>query len=141
MSLHQRPIRGTALVEFAVAWPVALLLALGAVETAVWASEAFAARSAALAGARAAAAAGGTSDVAVAVTRRVLSPSLVGVSASAWCPGESQASPALWVCARDLGDAMQVEIGGAVPAIVPLVGRDGLPLHARVVVQKERFAK
>jgi hypothetical protein len=36
---------------------------------------------------------------------------------------------------------MQVEIGGAVPAIVPLVGRDGLPLHARVVVQKERFAK
>ena len=141
MSARWRPTRGTALVEFALAWPVALLLALGTVETAVWASETFAAQSAALAGARAAAAAGGSPEVAIAVTQHVLSPSLVGVSASAWCPGESQTSPALWVCASDLGDAMQVEIGGAVPAIVPLVGRDGLPLHARVVVQKERFAK
>jgi hypothetical protein len=40
-----------------------------------------------------------------------------------------------------LGDAIQVEIGGAVPAIVPLVGSDGLPLHARAVVQKEVFAR
>lgn len=135
-----RSNRGTALVEFALAWPVALLLALGAVETAVWASETFAASSAALAGARAAAAAGGTPEVAVAVTRHVLSPSLVGISASVWCPGESQTSPALWICARDLGDAMQVEIGGTVPAIVPLVSQAGLPLHARVAVQKERFA-
>jgi hypothetical protein len=124
-----------------LAWPVALLLALGTVETAVWASETFAARSAALAGARAAAAAGGSPEVAVAVTQHVLSPSLVGVSISAWCPGESQKSPALWVCALDLGDAMQVEIGGAVPAIVPLVSQDGLPLNARVVVQKERFTR
>lgn len=124
-----------------MAWPVALLLALGAVETAVWTSETFAARSAALAGARAAAAAGGSPGVAVEVTQRVLSPSLVGVTTSAWCPGESQTFPALWVCARDLGDAIQVEIGGAVPAIVPLVSRAGLPLHAQVVVQKERFEK
>ena len=141
MSARWRPTRGTALVEFALAWPVALLLALGTVETAVWASETFAAQSAALAGARAAAAAGGSPEVAIAVTQHVLSPSLVGVSSSAWCPGESQTSPALWVCARDLGDATQVEIGGSVPAIVPLVAMDGLPLHARVVVQKERFAK
>jgi Flp pilus assembly protein TadG len=134
-------VRGTALVEFALAWPVALLLALGTVETAVWSSETYAARSAALAGARAAAAAGGTPEVAVAVTRRILSPSLVGVTASAWCPGESQTSPALWVCARDRGDAIQVEVGGAVPAVVPLVGDAGLPLHAEAVVQKERFEK
>jgi len=40
-------------MEFALAWPVALVLVLGAVETAVWGSELFAARSAALAGARA----------------------------------------------------------------------------------------
>jgi len=141
MSPRRRSLRGTALVEFALAWPIALLLALGTVETAVWASETFAARSAALAGARAAAGAGGTPEVAVEVTRHVLSPSLVGVSASAWCPGESHSSPALWVCARDLGDAIQVEIGGAVPAIVPLVREDGLPLHAQVVVQKETFTK
>jgi Flp pilus assembly protein TadG len=134
-------MRGTALVEFAFAWPIALLLALGTIETAVWSSETFAARSAALAGARAAAAAGGTSEVAIAVTQRILSPSLVGVTLSAWCPGESQTSPALWVCAKDQGDAIQVEIGGAVPAIVPLVSQAGLPLHAHVVVQKERFEK
>ena len=140
MSRRPRPLRGTALVEFALAWPVALLLTLGTVETAVWASEMFAARSAALAGAHAAAGAGGSATVAAAVTRRILSPSLVGISASAWCPGESRTSPTLWVCARDLGDAIQVEIGGAVPAIVPLVTNDGLPLHMQVVVQKERFA-
>lgn len=134
-------MRGTALVEFALAWPVALLLALGTVETAVWSSETYAARSAALAGARAAAAAGGTPKLAVAVTQRILSPSLVGVTASAWCPGESKNSPALWVCALDRGDAIQVEIGGAVPAIVPLVRNAGLPLHAQVVVEKERFQK
>jgi hypothetical protein len=134
-------LRGTALVEFALAWPIALLLALGAVETAVWAAETFAARSAALAGARAAAAAGGTPQLAAAVTERVLSPGLVGVSASVWCPGESRTSPVLWICARDQGDAMQVEIGGAVPAIVPLIGQAGLPLRAHAVVQKERFAK
>jgi hypothetical protein len=134
-------LRGTALVEFALAWPIALLLALGAVQTAVWASETFAARSAALAGARAAAAAGGTPQVALAVTERVLSPGLVGVSTSVWCPGEPRTSPALWICARDLGDGMQVEIGGTVPAIVPLIGDAGLPLHAHVVVQKETFAK
>ena len=140
MRTHQ-PGRGTALVEFALAWPVAVVLVLGAVETAVWSSESFAARSAALAGARAAAASGGSPAVAVAVTKRALSPSLVGVSVSTWCPGESQASPALWVCARDVGDAVRVEIGGAVPTIVPLIGQDGLPLQANVAVQKEIFAK
>ena len=134
-------MRGTALVEFALAWPVALLLALGTVETVVWSSETYAARSAALAGARAAAASGGTPKLAVAVTQRILSPSLVGVTPSAWCPGEQTTSPALWVCAHDQGDAIQVEIGGAVPAIVPLVRNAGLPLHAKVVVEKERFEK
>jgi len=134
-------MRGTALIEFALAWPVALLLALGSVETAVWGSEAFAAHSAALAGARAAAAAGGTPALAVDVTQRMLAPSLVGVTAVAWCPGEPQAPPELWVCASDLGDAIQVEVGGMVPAVVPLAGPDGLPLQARVVVQKEVFAR
>jgi Flp pilus assembly protein TadG len=141
LTSRARSIRGTALIEFALAWPIALLLALGTVETAVWGSETFAARSAALAGARAAAAAGGSPALAVDVTERILSPSLVGVSTAAWCPGQTQTSPALWVCARDLGDAIQVEIGGVVPAMVPLVGTPGLPLHARVVVQKEVFAR
>jgi hypothetical protein len=132
---------GTALMEFALAWPVALLLVLGAVETAVWGSEVFAAQSAALAGARAGAVAGATAQVAVDVTLRTLSPSLVGVMASAWCPGESRPFPAVWVCARDLGAAIQVDVGGVVPALVPIVHKGGLPVQAHVVVQKEAFAK
>jgi Flp pilus assembly protein TadG len=141
LSPRWRRDRGAALIEFALAWPLALLLALGTVEMGIWGSETFAARSAALGGARAAAAAGGTPALAVEVARRILAPSLVGVATTAWCPGTSQASPAVWVCARDLGDAMEVEIRGTVPALVPLVGTAGLPLHARVVVQKEVFAR
>jgi hypothetical protein len=47
----------------------------------------------------------------------------------------------LWVCASDLGDAVEVEIRGTVPALVPLAGTAGLPLHVRAVVQKEVFAR
>lgn len=134
-------MRGTALMEFALAWPAALLLVLGAVEAAVWGSEAFAARSAALAGAQAGAVAGATPAVAAGVALRALAPSLVGVAASAWCPGESRPTPPIWVCARDLGAAIQVDIGGVVPSIVPMVHSSGLPLEAHVVVQKEAFAR
>jgi hypothetical protein len=128
-------------MEFALAWPVALLLVLGSVETAVWASEAFAARSAALAGARAGAVAGANPDVAVGVTVRTLSPSLVGVSPSAWCPGDSRPRPTVWVCARDLGVAIEVEVGGVVPGLVPVVEFRGLPLTARAVVEKQVFVR
>jgi len=131
-------MRGTALMEFALAWPIALLLVLGAVEKAVWGSEVFAVRSAALAGARAGAVAG--LGVAVEVTLHTLSPSLVGVAASVWCPGGSRPLPAVWVCARDLGPAIEVDVGGLVPALVPIVWDRGLPVHAHVVVDKEAFA-
>ena len=141
MSSPTAKLRGTALIEFALAWPVAVLLVLGAVEIAVWGSEAFAVRSAALTGARAGAVAGATAALAVEVTRRTLSPSLVGVTASAWCPGESRPPPMIWICARDLGSAMEVEVGGVAPAIVPLVNHGGLPLHSHVVVQKEVFVR
>lgn len=128
-------------MEFALAWPVALLLVLGAVETAVWGSETFAAQSAALAGARAGAVAGATPAIAVAVALRVLSPSLVGVTASSCCPQESRPVPPVWVCARDLGSAIEVDVGGVVPALVPIVHGGGLPLRAGVVLEKEAFTK
>jgi TadE-like protein len=133
--------RGAALMEFALAWPIALVLVLGAVQTAVWGSETFAANSAALAGARAGAVAGADPAVAVGVTLRALSPSLIGVAASAWCPDESRPLPPVWVCARDLGGAIEVEVGGDVPSLVPIVNQGRLPLHAHVVVQKEVFTK
>ena len=141
MSVRCRSTRGTALMEFALAWPIALLLVYGAVETAVYGSETFAARSAALAGARAGAVTGGGPAIAAEVALRTLSPSLVGVTPSAGCPGDSRLLPAVWVCARDLGSSVQVDIGGTVPALVPLVHEGGLPLRAHVVVQKEVFAK
>jgi Flp pilus assembly protein TadG len=134
-------MRGTALMEFALAWPVALLLVLGAVETAVWATETFAARSAALAGARVGAIAGTPADRAAAVTLNTLSPSLVGVTASTWCPGQTGRRPEVWVCATDVGSAIQVDVGGSVPALVPIVSQSGIPLRAHVVLEKETFAR
>ncbi|HXD80550.1 MAG TPA: TadE/TadG family type IV pilus assembly protein [Candidatus Acidoferrum sp.] len=132
--------RGAAILEFALTWPVALLLALGCVELAVWSAESFAVRSAALAGARAGAVAGASAQMATLVTIRALSPSLVGVQAGAWCPGQSGAAPSVWVCATDLGSAVQVEIGGSVPALVPVGLGYGLPVHAHAEMQKETFS-
>ena len=136
----RRATAGTALVEFAVAWPAALLLALGCVEFSVWSAEAMAVRSAALAGARAASIAGGSAWVASQVTLRALGPSLVGTAAAAWCPGQAGAPPEVWVCARDSGQTVEVTIGGTAPAVVPLVAGAGLPLHAHVAVRKEIFS-
>ena len=130
----------TALVEFALAWPVALLIVLATVEAAVWAAEAYTVRAASLAGARAGSVAGGGAAVASRVALRALSAGLLGVAPPAWCPGGRSAPPPVWVCAIDLGDAVEVEVGGVAPALVPLApGMGGLPLHARVVVPKEQF--
>ena len=135
-----RPMSGTALIEFALAWPIALLLALGCVEISVWSAEAFAVRSAALAGARAASVADAPESVASQVALRALEPSLVGATAAAWCPGQAGSKPEVWVCARDVGETVEVTIGGTAPAIMPLVAGAGLPLHAHVVLQKETFS-
>jgi hypothetical protein len=43
------------------------------------------------------------------------------------------------VCAADLGSAVRVDVGGSVPALVPLGLGQGLPLHAHVEIQKETF--
>jgi Flp pilus assembly protein TadG len=132
---------GAAILEFALAWPVALLLALGCVQLAVWGAESFAARAAALAGARAASVAGSSPRIAEIVTMRVLAPSLVGVKAAAWCPGQAGPTPVVWVCATDSGSAVQVDVGGSVPALVPVGFADGLPLHAHIEMQKEAFTR
>jgi Flp pilus assembly protein TadG len=128
-------------VEFALVWPVALLLVLGCVELSVWGAEVYAVRSAALAGARAASVAGASPDAAARLAQRSLAPSLVGVSASIWCPGTSAQPEGVWICATDVGSAIEVDVGGTVPALVPIVMSGGLPVHARAVVQKETFAR
>jgi hypothetical protein len=140
MKRRTRGQAAAALVEFALVWPIALLIVLAAVETAVWSAEAYAARAASLAGARAGSVAGGTAAVASEVARRTLSSSLVGVEAAIWCPGARGPVPAIWVCARDLGASIEVDVGGSAPALVPVVPGGGIPLHAHVVLPKEQFA-
>jgi hypothetical protein len=127
-------------MEFALAWPIVLLLVLGAVQVTVWESESAAAREAALAGARAGTVAGAGVDAAARVTLRALSASLVGVSASAWCPRDPFRAPVLWVCATDLGNELAVDVGGTVPSLVPIVPGRGLPIRAHMVLDKERFS-
>jgi Flp pilus assembly protein TadG len=131
--------RGAAILEFALVWPVALLMTLGCVELSVWGAESFAARSAALAGARAASVAGASPQIGEDVTLRVLASSLVGVQAGAWCPGQAGATPPVWVCAAQHGSAVEVDVGGSVPALVPVGLGQGLPLHAHVEIQREAF--
>ncbi|HEX6547240.1 MAG TPA: hypothetical protein VF134_00680 [Candidatus Dormibacteraeota bacterium] len=118
---------------------MALLTILASVEFSVWAAEAAAARSAALAGARAATTAGGTAAVAQSVAVSALRPSLVGAPVRGWCPGGAP-PPGVWVCAVDRGSAIEVRVGGSVPALVPLLpGRGGLPLQADVTLPREAF--
>ena len=131
---------GAALMEFALAWPIVLTLVLGAVQVTVWASENMAARSAALAGARAGSAAGADATAAGEVARRTLSAGLVGGDVDSWCPGSDSPAPVVWVCARDRATESDVEIGGTVPALVPVLFASGLPLRAEASLQKEVFA-
>lgn len=130
---------GSALLEFAIAWPVTLLLVVGAVQLAVWGSEAYAVRESALAGARAASGVGGGPAIAEEAALSTLRPSLVGVSASAWCPG-LPGHPRLWVCVHLFAATIDVQIGGSVPALVPLLpGAGGLPVGADVALPRESF--
>lgn len=128
-------------MEFALGWPIVLLLVLGSVQLAVWESEAAAAHDAALAGARAGTVAGATEQVASGVALRALSGSLIGVRAVPWCPSNPLPVPTLWVCAIDEGPTLQVDVGGSVPALVPLVPGKGLPVRAHVLLNKEAFAR
>jgi len=131
--------RGSALLEFALAWPLLVLVVLAAVQLSVWGAEAYAARSAALAGARVGSTASGGASAAAAVAVSALQPSLVGTRVAAWCPGGAEPAPEVWVCARDLGGEVQVEVGGSVPGLLPVPG-GRLPLRARVGLAREAFS-
>jgi hypothetical protein len=131
---------GGALLEFAIAWPVALLLIVGSVQLAVWGSEAFAAKQAALAGARAGIAADGSIGLARSAALASLRPVLVGATAAAWCPSSGGARPSVWVCVTWSVMRVEVRVGGSVPALLPLLpGAGGLPLGADVTLERETF--
>ena len=121
-------------------WPVILLLVAGTVQLAVWGSQGFAAKQAALAGARAGSAADGSAALAESVALASLRPVLVGTAASAWCPSTPGQAPPVWVCVTLSAKSVEVRVGGSVPAILPAVaGGGGLPLNADVALVREVF--
>ena len=130
--------RGQALVEFAVAWPVTLLLVLVCVQLGVFAAEAQAAREAALVGARSGTALGSGPAASAALAVDALRPWVIGAEVGAWCPGKPD-QPQVWVCGQGTGDWVDVSIGGRVPALVPLLPGGGIPLAADVRLDTERF--
>lgn len=134
--------RGSTITEFALAWPVILLLILIGVQVAVYGVETFACRSAALAGARIGSESGGGVAAAQAGALAAVTPSLVGASAAAWCPtlrGGTAPPRWVWVCAVDQPGAVRVVIRGTVPTVVPLPGATALPVSADAAVAKEVF--
>lgn len=131
-------MRGSALVEFALAWPVALLIVLGAVEISLWASESFAARDAALAAARAEAVAGGSPAAASRIAISDLQAGVFGAPVIASC-NRALGGEGIEVCVRDLGPEVDVAIDGSVPSLVPLAAGHALPISAHAVVRKEVY--
>ncbi|GAC1658120.1 MAG: hypothetical protein NVS9B1_17370 [Candidatus Dormibacteraceae bacterium] len=130
---------GSGLVEFAIAWPLALMLVLAAVQLSVWGAESSAAHQAALAGARVGQAAGAAPDGVARAALAVLNPALVGVRAVAACPSATGAAPPVWVCAVVSPTMVKVAIGGSVPSLVPLLAGGGLPIAADLALPREVF--
>jgi hypothetical protein len=134
-------VRGSTLFEFALAWPLLMLLVLGSVQVTLWGTEIHNAQAAALAGASLGSASGGSAEAAAEVTVTALRPGLFGARVEPWCPGSGGASPApVWVCAQDQVGEVQVRVEGQVPSLLPVLpGLRGLPIRADAAIQKERF--
>lgn len=135
-------MRGSALAEFAVAWPVVLLLVVVAIQLAVYGVEVYAARASALIGARVGSEAGSDSAAAAGAAIGALRPSLVMADAASWCPGGSGDPPPghpVWVCVTEAAAGVRVQVGGTVPAVVPLPVTGGLPLSADASLARETF--
>lgn len=131
--------RGDALVEFALAWPVAVLLTAGGVQLALWSAELSAVQEASLAGASIgqspAASAAQVDDAALAVLR----PWAGGVRPVSWCPGDPGVQPQLWVCASLTPAHVEVRAGGELQPLLALLPGRGLPFEAEVQLPREAF--
>jgi hypothetical protein len=142
MKAIARSQQGSTLLEFALAWPIVVILVLGSVQLGVWAAEAHAVRAAALAGAQSGSTRSGTTEGAAEVALSILRPSLVGAAAARWCPEAAGPPPApVWVCASSSSLEARVRIGGTVPALAPMVFVGGLPVGADVRLQREVFSR
>jgi Flp pilus assembly protein TadG len=137
----RRAQRGSALTEFALAWPIILLLVLASIQIAVYGVEAYTAREAALSGARVGSERGATPSLATDAALRALSPALAGADAVAWCPGSAAVRPRwVWVCATESSAGIEVQVAGSVPAIVPLPLVAALPVNSEERLAREVFA-
>jgi Flp pilus assembly protein TadG len=119
--------RGQALAESALALPLLLLLVLGAVQLGLWDHAQFVVQVACQEGARVAAADGGSLGAGVQRAQALLVAGLGPTGAGVAVQGSE--------------DDATVTLGarGSLPAILPWLGRNDLPLHARASVFREQF--
>lgn len=123
----RRPIRGQALVEAALAFPLLLLVAIGLVQFALFVHAQQVVTAAVQDGARVAAAEDRTAADGVAHAQALLGAGL------------GQSAGAIGVQGSDEGDVVVIEAQGRLRTIIPWVADASLPLRARAVVSKERF--
>jgi Flp pilus assembly protein TadG len=119
--------RGQALVEFALAFPPLVLVALALVQVALYAHAENVVTGAAQDGARVAAESGRSVADGVATTRTLLAAGL-GPTASA-----------VAVDGSEDGAAVTIVASGSLPMILPGGGAFALPLHGRASISKEVF--
>ncbi len=120
-------LRGGALIETALAFPVLLIVALGLVQFAIFVHAQLVVAGAAQDGARVAASE--DRGLAEGITRtQVLLQAGIGEHANG-----------VEVRGSADDDAVAVEVEGRIRTIIPWVVETSLPLHARSVVSKERF--
>lgn len=131
--------RGAALVEFAVAWPVAVLLTAGGVQLTLWGAEVSAAHEAALAGARVGQAPGASAAQVKNAAQTVLRSWAGGVAPVAWCPGEEALQPQLWVCPGLTPALSEVRVGGDLTPLLALVPGGRLPFAVDVRLPREAY--
>lgn len=133
--------RGSALLEFALAWPAALTAVLLGIQVMLWGTGSSAARTAALAGARAGASADGDAALAEQVALAVLRAGLLGATAGPACgdPVLACAGSDLQVTANVDASTVQVTVSGSIPALVPAPAAR-LPISSTAVLPREAFS-
>ncbi|GEM_PF-625152 len=124
---NERPARGQALVEGAIALPVLVMIALALVQLALYVHAENVVIGACQDGARVAATADGTLGDGIATAQALLQAGL-GPSASDVTVRGSAGS-----------DTVTLEAQGQLRMLLPWIGNPALPLHARTIVSKDRF--
>lgn len=125
MKKQRRAERGSLLLEAALVFPALVLAALALLQCALWAHTVNVVDDAGAYGVRAAAEWGGDPGSAAVSVRSLLVAGL----------GDYARSFA--VRTDDLGDAVEVDVRGTIPILLPLPGAPGLPIAIHLVRPKD----